>query len=416
MYSKMQEKRNLGSIFTPDWLVEFMIELCEIPKMIQTKSKNVKLRVLEPGCAHAPFLQKIQDFYADNTAALELVGVEVDEENASASKGLVARGELKANIIEADFLLWEPSYKFDLIVGNPPYGIIGDESHYPIHVLKSKKSIYKNKFKTWYGKYNIYGAFIEHSVNMLDVNGKLVFVCPASWLVLDDFKKLRYFLSQTGDLRIYYLGKIFPKRNVSCVIVIFKKTMNAENSLTLYEKDKLYLYKEHYSGELIRFETDDILRFERDNPSISDFFEIRFAARSTEFKKYDFVSVEARPGYVPVLTGRNLKPGWIDYETCYSGLWADKRKIHLIRDFYAYPHIVVSHTKGARAVAALDRQCAPWREELHLICKNKDVDLERVADYLNSSKVQSYLRNLYRDFIPHLTILMLSKIPIDITI
>ena len=408
----MQENRNLGTIFTPEWLVEFMVSLSQIPKMIRMKGSHTKLRVLEPGCAHAPFLQKIQDFYANNSSLFDLIGVEIDEEKVKMFKSELSLSKLNATIVEEDFLLWEPPHKFDLIIGNPPYGIIGDASRYPIHVLKDKKSIYKKKFQTWYGKYNIYGAFIEHSVNLLDVNGKLVFVCPASWLILDDFKKLRLFLSQTGDLIVYSMGKVFQKRNVSCVILVLQKTMNEKNSLTLYDKDKFYLHKEHYRGEMIRFETKDIIEFERSNPSVSDFFEIKFAARSTEFKKYDFVSSEPSPGYVPVLTGRNLKPGWIDYETCYSSLWADREQIHLIRDFYAYPHIVVAHTKGIRAVAALDKKGAPWREELHLIHRNNNIDLEIIVDYLNSTRIQFYLQTLYRDIVPHLTTPMLKRLPV----
>lgn len=68
-----------------------------------------------------------------------------------------------ATFYEEDFLLRQPNESFDIVIGNPPYGIIGDASHHPIHLLKERKGLYKRRFQTWYGKYNIYGAFIEQA-------------------------------------------------------------------------------------------------------------------------------------------------------------------------------------------------------------------------------------------------------------
>ena len=84
----------------------------------------------------------------------------------------------------------------------------------------------------------------------------------------------------------------------------------------------------------------------------------------------------------------------------------------LLRPFYAYPHIVVAHTKGTRVVAALDSRCYPWREEFHLVPKVGVADLQAVVDHLNSEAVQRHTRSLYRDFVPHLTAAMLRLIPI----
>ncbi len=62
--------------------------------------------------------------------------------------------------VVADFVFWEPTEAFDLILGNPPYGIVGEASKYPIHTLKQVKRLYKQTLSTWKGKYNLYGAFM----------------------------------------------------------------------------------------------------------------------------------------------------------------------------------------------------------------------------------------------------------------
>lgn len=79
---------------------------------------------------------------------------------------------------------------------------------------------------------------------------------------------------------------------------------------------------------------------------------------------------------------------------------------------YGFPHIVVGHTKGIKVVAALDERCYPWREEFHLVPKVGDLDLQAIVWYLNSEPVQTYVRTLYRDFVPHLTLTMLKRVPI----
>lgn len=388
-------ERALGVVSTPHDLVEFMVRLAQPSRR--------RCRVLEPACAEAPFLASFMQHYGREH---ELVGVEIDPERLQRARLRLPR----ADFVEADFLLWEPAAPFDIILGNPPYGIIGDASHYPIHALKERKRLYRQRSSTWHGKFNIYGAFIERAVNLLAAGGKLVFVVPASWLVLDDFHRLRRYLAQSGKLHVYYLGRVFPKRNVSAVVLMLEK---GGQGLLLYDgMDDVKVALPEYGGEMIRFETDEWLRFEREGVALGDLFDIRFAARSTEVRAHPAVALEKREGYVPILTGRNLHAGWIDYDTCYSGLWMPHERVVELRTFYGFPHLVVAHTKGARVVCAYDERCYPWREEFHLVPKAGGLDLPSIREHLNSEPVQRYVRQLYRDFVPHLTASMLRRIPL----
>ncbi len=388
------EERAFGIVATPPDLVAFMVELA--------KPMKEHCRVLEPACGEAPFLASFAQRYGTHH---NLVGIDINIEAIQRAEKIVPF----ADFVEGDFLLWQPSETFDIIIGNPPYGIIGDASHYPIHVLKDHKETYKRRFSTWHGKFNIYGAFIEHAVNLLKPGGKLVFVVPASWLVLDDFAKLRTFLAASGSLKVYYLGKAFRGRNVSCVVLVLEK---GGKGLKLYDGRNLVVDKPIYRGELIRFETPELLAFERSGVSLGILFEVHFAARSPEIRRHPQVSTKPKDGYVPVLTGRNLKAGWIDYEHCYSGFWFPKDAASTLRFFYGFPHIVVGHTKGTRVVAALDDRCYPWREEFHLVPKVFGLDLAAIVRHLNSEPIQRYVHQLYRDFVPHLTMTMLVRVPI----
>jgi len=394
MIAKQELAKALGAVPTLKEVVEFMVSLA-----VPTKGR---CRVLEPACGDCPFLESFAKRYGFHH---EFVGIDINPDAVRWAKSRVPF----ATILEGDFLLWQPAERFDIIIGNPPWGIIGDASHYPIHALKERKAIYKQRFQTWHGKFNVYGLFIEHAVNLLASDGKLVFVVPASWLVLDDFKKLRLFLAGSGRLSVYYLGKVFPRRNVSCVVMVLEK---GSKGLNLYDREVLFLSKPNYQGELIRFETPKILEFERMGIPLERLFDIHFAARSTEFRVHPQVSTKPGKGLVPVLTGRNLRANWIDYEHCYSGFWMPKEAAPSLRFFYGFPHIVVGHTKGTRVVAAVDERCYPWREEFHLVHKMDKLDLYAFALYLNSEPVQEYISTLYRDFVPHLTMTMLKQVPI----
>jgi adenine-specific DNA-methyltransferase len=170
-----------------------------------------------------------------------------------------------------------------------------------------------------------------------------------------------------------------------------------------------------WEGEIIRFEIQWTRKLEILGTPLGNLFHIRFAARSPEFKKHPAVRKEPGPGLVPVLTGRNLKPGWVDYEKNHSGLWMPKERAKELRDFYATPHLVVAHTKGTKVVAAWDERAYPWREEFHLLPK-QGVQLKPLAlvRWLNSPVMQKYVKTLYRDFVPHLTLRMLERIPFPV--
>jgi len=391
---ELASPKNLGQVETPRELVNFIVSLVEAP---------LGGRILEPACANGPFLRAFREMHG---TAYRFVGVEIDPRGLDVPSW--------ADGILADFLLWEPGETFDLILGNPPYGIVGEASKYPIHVFKEAKALYKRTLSTWRGKYNLYGAFLEKAVHLLKPGGLLAFVVPATWLVLDDFTLLRGFLSREGKTDVYYLGNAFPGKRVSAVVVRFQKR---GKGLSLWDATGFAprLWEEYpdWHGEIIRFESQETRRLEASGRPLGEFFHIRFAARSSEFKRHPDVQSAPGPGLVPVLTGRNLKPGWVDYEGSASGLWMPKERAKEIRDFYATPHLVVAHTKGTRVVAAWDERAYPWREEFHLLPRQEArVDPLAILEWLNSKEVQKHVKTLYRDFVPHLTLRMLERVPL----
>ena len=391
-----------GAVSTPTWIVDLMIRLLDVDEW-----RNLK--ILEPGSGLCNFLARIYEQYPANA----FTGVEINPEVYAMARSLYPQFTLYL----ADFILWDAAEEYDVVIGNPPYGIIGDKSHYPLHVLREKKAAYKRVCTTWFGKYNLYGAFIEKGLKVLGRRGKLAFIVPATFMILDEFKQLRKLLAASGRVKVFYLGnRMFEGKSVStCLLVVEKartglelhEVLAPDNIATCYEKDR-------YGGEMIRFESSATKALEEKAIPLGALFDIYFAARSPEIKKHPLVSREPKPGLVPILTGRNLHAGYIDYTTCYSQLWMPKEAAPSLRWFYKMPHLVVAHTKGGKVVAAVDRECYPWREDIHLIPKVEGVDIDEVAAYLNSEEVQAYMRALYRDITPHITITQLRQLPLRV--
>ena len=406
MEPKLEEilKRDIwktyGAVSTPVEIVDLMLRLSGLEKW-------EGMEILEPGSGLCDFSTRIYSKHPSNN----FTGIEVNPEIYNIAASLHPR----FNLILSDFLLWKSETRYDIVIGNPPYGIVGDKSHYPIHALKGEKPSYKILSFTWFGKYNIYGAFIEKGLHVLKNGGKLIYIVPATFMILDDFKILRKFLAASGRLEVFYLGpKIFRGKTVSTAILIVTKGLRG---IELYEVQQLKnivkcYEKDSYQGEIIRFDTQETRAFEENAIPLSQVFSIHFAARSPEVRKHSLVSKEPGDSLVPVLTGRNLHRGWIDYDKCYSGYWLPKEAALSLRQYYGLPHLVVVPGLAGKGGAAVDAEGYPWREEMHLLPKIEGVDIGEITRYLNGEEVQRYMWALYKDITSHVTITQLKLLPI----
>lgn len=417
-------KKDYGIFFTPEWVVDFMVNLINIDKL-QSK-KNIT--ILEPACGLAQFLFGIKRNFPAVFERAKLVGVEINQEVINYLLNFNINQNIK--LIKEDYLLWETKESFDLIIGNPPYGIPSLSEHYTIRVKPEIKEKYKTLYETWYGKYNVYGAFIERSIKLLKSGGQLIFIVPATFMILDEFKKLRHFLSQNGGTAIIYLGSdVFkPEADVSAVILDFVKSDEFKGRVELleYQRNKIKTIKinSQWHGEIITFETDYTRILESScSHKLGDIYEIRISPRTPEIKSSVYVTKADFPDkklYLPLLNGRNLKCNEIIYENL-TGYWIKKSDMKKLRVYFATPHIVVGlgFRENGRVAAAYDEKCYPWMGDVyHLLRKSSlfssdfDMSEQEVVEYLNSDYVKHYVKDIYREITYHLSITQLKNLPL----
>lgn len=178
----------LGQVFTPPKVVEFMLNLCLNGG-----------RALEPSAGDGAFFAELKKRRKDS------VGIEIDP--SVAPKG--------AQVM--DFFDYPLAEQFDTIVGNPPYVRFQDVA---AGTRKKLKSALFDK------RSNLFLFFIEKCVKHLKPGGELVFIVPREFIKLTAAKKLNAWLYQQGSITHFYETgdvRVFGDRTPNCAIFRFEK-------------------------------------------------------------------------------------------------------------------------------------------------------------------------------------------------
>ena len=222
-----------GAYYTPPILVKRMLYNLDCYGIDWEKNT-----ILDPSCGGAAFLTIITRFIINKfnkiksgKEILEIIennifGYEIDPFAAWISQVLLeievydiyleTQIRLNKRILVKDSLKLDYKRKFDIVIGNPPYG-----------KLKLNSDL-RNKFKdTIYGHPNMYGLFTEIAVNITKKNGFIAFVTPTSFLGGNYFKKLREYLSENAPL----VSIDFIKDREG----VFKDVLQ-ETALTIYKR------------------------------------------------------------------------------------------------------------------------------------------------------------------------------------
>ncbi|MCX7761522.1 MAG: N-6 DNA methylase [Candidatus Kryptonium sp.] len=420
-------KKDYGLFFTPEWVVKFMVNLIDF-KLLEDRSKTGEdIRILEPACGLGQFLNAIKDSYRLIAQKARFIGVEINQDVLDYLKTFSIGVGIE--LINCDYLLWETKEKFDLIIGNPPYGIPSPSDHYSIKVNTATRRKYRSLFETWYGKYNVYGAFIEKSIKLLKPGGQLIFIVPSTFMILDEFKKLRKFIAKNGGLAIVYLGSdVFkPEADVSVSVINFIKSDKFIGRVELLDltPDDIKTVKviSSWNGEVITFETELTQKLKKlCSYKLGDIYEVKISPRTPEIKNNPYIATHPkdRQFYLPVLNGKNLKCGEIIYENL-TGYWIKTSELEKFPRYFAEPHVVVGlgFRENGNVAAAYDSKCYPWMGDVyHLLRKNEtlfqnfDMSDGELVDYLNSDYVKHYIKDTYRDITYHLNITMLKNLPV----
>lgn len=184
-------KKNLGQVFTPTFIVKKMIDLITI--------KNPEL-ILEPSSGNGKFYNELIKKYTN------VVGVEIDKTIAHENA-----------VIKSFF---DTNYNPDVCIGNPPYV---DFKNININI-KSDFLIHKP---------NLYLYFLEKALNDLKNNGELIWIVPASVFITSSSSKLNKIIFENYSITYFELIPENIWENASVPTAIIKIVKNKDH------KDKI---------------------------------------------------------------------------------------------------------------------------------------------------------------------------------
>lgn len=231
--SKNDRKLN-ASFFTPQYICFDMIK--DLPDF---SNKDV-IRILEPSCGIGSFLPQLIKKYQGKK--LEIDCIDIDIENISIAKNIfINTNDITFNFINADFLLYDINKKYDIVVGNPPFG----------NIIKDKKLLreYK-KISSLNNTNNIFAFFVEKVLNIAEF---VFFITPKSILSAPEFTDLRKLLNNKKILIIKDYGeKAFDiKIETISFLVENKKSNNSSKTIIYYHNKKREIKYQYYITENI---------------------------------------------------------------------------------------------------------------------------------------------------------------------
>lgn len=228
-----------GVVYTPETIASYMINITLENEII----KNPFLKILDPSCGCGHILMNLfkylREVYINNLQAINeshglklnlenlnehivknnIYGIDIDK-NALKILSIelfYASGCIeKSNLINKDFLTDELDFKFDVIIGNPPY--IG---------TKSIDKTYSNRLRQLYpqiysDKGDISYCFFEKATECVNDSYKITFITSRYFMESLSGSGLRSFLTSSANIELivdFYGSRPFRGAGIDPVII-----------------------------------------------------------------------------------------------------------------------------------------------------------------------------------------------------
>lgn len=216
----IREKKQGGIYFTPRGIIEQIFERVPL---------NEVNTILEPSCGSMEFIRYLEK-------CVEGKRITAIEKNEKIYEKISRENFVKnrVTVILSDFLdLDVPIFgKFDLIIGNPPY-----------YVMK-QNSIPDRWASLIEGRPNVFALFILRAIEMLSPGGTLAFVLPTAFLNSGYYESVRRMI--VGKMTVVDIidnrdtGNFMGTGQATCSLIV--KNSSGDNSRWVFESGNIMVF------------------------------------------------------------------------------------------------------------------------------------------------------------------------------
>ena len=414
-----------GYVPTPADLAEHMVE-----RLFRDRVPQAGDRILYPGSGECPFGAAVERICAARGwSCPEGHAVELDPVHIANAK---ARELQHVTFHEADFLALDTQTLglFDYVVGNPPY--VGIDK-----LSEEERTRYRARFSSASGRMDLYFLFFEQSLKLLEEGGLLSFVTPEKWTYVESAAPLRRLLSAIHIEEIEHVREdAFKNRTTYPAITTVRKAPPRKTSVTLREGET-YTTTLPATGESWAADLRGANQLDLDTGGVLGDAVVRISAGVATGRDQIFVMDASvvpdalSPTWLrPTVSGREL--GTVDLTSPPKRLlcpYADNGNLHPENELGSYRDWAASHRSELEARFCVSKNGKPWyswhetppmedilrpkilfkdvasephfwidrkgdivpRHSVYYAVPKRDVDIEELAAYLNSTKARQWM-------------------------
>ena len=214
------KRKNDGIYYTPRKTVEELIVDLSYHADIK------KSTILDPCCGTGNFFIGLLELGADRTKIygqdIDLISVQLARINMLLHDHSYTIDELYSQVVIKDTLKDDFSKKFDVVLGNPPWGVDFTRDEY---------NLFSETFEVAKAKsVDSYDLFVERAISLLNENGILSLVLPEAILNVGSHTLIRRLMLEKCSFKaVSYLGNAFL--NVQCPAIILSLSLDNDHSV-----------------------------------------------------------------------------------------------------------------------------------------------------------------------------------------
>lgn len=392
-------KSTNGIYYTPFNVVENMVNSIDA-NHIQRGNK-----IVDPACGSGNFLisiiNKMKNHSFEQQEIVNTVyGYDIDPVAIFLAKinVYIILNEIdfsEINIYKQDFLLSEITNKFNVVIGNPPWGSKFDKDYKE----KLKKKLY---FKAY--KQDSFALFIEKAFSILKNQGHLQFVLPVAFLNVIKHQEVRKKCLQYKIISIEVLGREFSEVVTENLIIHIEKTeLNNSSSKLLYNKKEIDqdYFKNNPSNSFLIVENnlvqsiiDKINNFDSTNLTKNTKFGLGIVTGNNK----EFLSLEKNRYNELIASGKNIEKFYVNSESISNYIVFNPELYQQVAPVEIYRHNsrILYNFIGKKIKFAYDNTGLLTLNSANIICLYEGWDPFFVLAILNSRLTQLYYQNIFK--------------------